>query len=54
MNFEQARYNMIEQQQRPWKVLDPEVSGEAARMGSAAFLDPQTRISPSRRGPPSI
>ncbi len=25
MNFEQARYNMIEQQLRPWKVLDPEV-----------------------------
>jgi protein-L-isoaspartate(D-aspartate) O-methyltransferase len=25
MNFEQARYNMIEQQIRPWKVLDPEV-----------------------------
>ncbi len=25
MNFEQARFNMIEQQLRPWKVLDPEV-----------------------------
>lgn len=25
MNLEQARYNMIEQQLRPWKVLDPEV-----------------------------
>ena len=25
MNFEQARYNMIEQQLRPWKVLDPDV-----------------------------
>lgn len=25
MNFEQARFNMIEQQVRPWDVLDPEV-----------------------------
>lgn len=25
MNFEQARYNMIEQQLRPWKVLDADV-----------------------------
>ena len=25
MNFEQARFNMIEQQIRPWEVLDPEV-----------------------------
>lgn len=25
MNFEQARYNMIEQQIRPWMVLDPDV-----------------------------
>lgn len=25
MNFEQARFNMIEQQLRPWNVLDPEV-----------------------------
>ncbi len=25
MNFEQARFNMIEQQIRPWDVLDPEV-----------------------------
>lgn len=25
MNFEQARFNMIEQQIRPWNVLDPEV-----------------------------
>ncbi len=25
MNFEQARFNMIEQQLRPWKVLDPDV-----------------------------
>ena len=22
MNFEQARYNMVEQQIRPWEVLD--------------------------------
>ena len=25
MNLEQARYNMIEQQLRPWKVLDQDV-----------------------------
>ncbi|MFT5452026.1 MAG: protein-L-isoaspartate(D-aspartate) O-methyltransferase, partial [Enterobacterales bacterium] len=25
MNIEQARFNMIEQQIRPWKVLDPQV-----------------------------
>lgn len=25
MNFEQARFNMIEQQIRPWEVLDPDV-----------------------------
>jgi protein-L-isoaspartate(D-aspartate) O-methyltransferase len=25
MNFERARYNMVEQQIRPWEVLDPEV-----------------------------
>ena len=27
MNIEQARFNMIEQQIRPWEVLDPEVLG---------------------------
>ena len=25
MNFEQARFNMVEQQIRPWEVLDPRV-----------------------------
>ena len=25
MNIEQARFNMIEQQIRPWNVLDPDV-----------------------------
>ena len=25
MNFQQARFNMVEQQIRPWKVLDPQV-----------------------------
>jgi len=25
MNFEQARFNMIEQQIRPWNVLDGEI-----------------------------
>ena len=27
MNTEQARFNMIQQQIRPWEVLDPEVLG---------------------------
>ena len=27
MNFEQARFNMVEQQIRPWEVLDPGVLG---------------------------
>lgn len=27
MNYEQARYNMVEQQIRPWEVLDPDVLG---------------------------
>jgi protein-L-isoaspartate(D-aspartate) O-methyltransferase len=27
MDMEQARFNMIEQQIRPWEVLDPEVLG---------------------------
>jgi protein-L-isoaspartate(D-aspartate) O-methyltransferase len=27
MNFEQARFNMVEQQIRPWEVLDPDVLG---------------------------
>ena len=25
MNFDQARFNMVEQQIRPWEVLDPRV-----------------------------
>jgi protein-L-isoaspartate(D-aspartate) O-methyltransferase len=27
MNFEEARFNMVEQQIRPWEVLDPDVLG---------------------------
>ena len=27
MNFEQARFNMVEQQVRPWEVLDEQVLG---------------------------
>ncbi|MEO6749488.1 MAG: protein-L-isoaspartate O-methyltransferase, partial [Casimicrobiaceae bacterium] len=27
MNYEQARFNMVEQQIRPWEVLDPDVLG---------------------------
>jgi protein-L-isoaspartate(D-aspartate) O-methyltransferase len=42
MDMEQARFNMIEQQIRPWEVLDPEVldvlaAGQARRLRSGAL-----------------
>ena len=33
MNLEQARFNMIEQQIRPWNVSDPEVLRLRGRAG---------------------
>lgn len=38
MNVEQARYNMIEQQIRPWDVLEPSVLGLLARVRREDFV----------------
>jgi len=38
MNVEQARFNMIEQQIRPWDVLDPGVLALLARVRREAFV----------------
>lgn len=38
MNTETARFNMIEQQIRPWEVLDPDVLGLLARVCREDFL----------------
>lgn len=38
---EQARFNMIEQQVRPWNVLDPKVLDLLARMRREDFVAPQ-------------
>jgi protein-L-isoaspartate(D-aspartate) O-methyltransferase len=38
MNFEQARYNMIEQQIRPWEVLDQRVLDTIAEMRREDFV----------------
>lgn len=56
MNIEQARFNMIEQQIRPWEVLDPAVLALLARMRredfvpqahrSLAFVDTQVPLGP--------
>ncbi len=43
MNFEQARYNMIEQQIRPWNVLDPAVLGLLAMVRREDFVPPAYR-----------
>ena len=40
MNFEQARFNMVEQQIRPWQVLDPEVLAVLSQV-------PRERFAPS-------
>ena len=39
LNFDQARYNMIEQQIRPWDVLDPRVLEVMTRIPREAFVD---------------
>jgi protein-L-isoaspartate(D-aspartate) O-methyltransferase len=39
MGLEQARYNMIEQQIRPWDVLDSEVLGLMSRLPRDRFVD---------------
>ncbi len=43
MNFEQARFNMIEQQIRPWEVLDQQVLEVLAKIRREAFVPEQYR-----------
>ena len=43
MNVEQARFNMIEQQIRPWEVLDPAVLALLGRVRREAFVPPAHR-----------
>ncbi len=43
MNFEQARFNMIEQQIRPWEVLDQQVLDVLARVPREAFVPERYR-----------
>lgn len=43
MNIEQARFNMIEQQIRPWDVLDQQVLDRMTRIPREAFVAPQLR-----------
>ncbi|MEO5771977.1 MAG: protein-L-isoaspartate O-methyltransferase, partial [Burkholderiaceae bacterium] len=43
MNTDQARFNMIEQQIRPWEVLDPEVLSLLARVRREDFVPPGAR-----------
>ncbi len=43
MNFEQARFNMIEQQIRPWEVLDPRVLDVLSKVPREAFVPKQYR-----------
>ena len=43
MNIEQARHNMIEQQIRPWEVLDQRVLDLIARIPREDFVPPQHR-----------
>ncbi|OHC63815.1 MAG: protein-L-isoaspartate O-methyltransferase, partial [Rhodocyclales bacterium GWA2_65_20] len=40
MNYEQARFNMIEQQLRPWKVLDQKVLDELFLVKREEFVPP--------------
>jgi protein-L-isoaspartate(D-aspartate) O-methyltransferase len=43
MNFERARYNMIEQQVRPWSVLDPNVLRTLGAIPREWFVPPDYR-----------
>ena len=43
MNVEQARFNMIEQQIRPWGVLDAHVLDLLAAVRREDFVPPQHR-----------
>lgn len=44
MNIEQARYNMIEQQIRPWEVLDQRVLDVMTEVPREQFTPPQYRL----------
>jgi protein-L-isoaspartate(D-aspartate) O-methyltransferase len=48
MNVEQARFNMIEQQIRPWDVLDAHVLELLAVVRREDFVPPAHRESPER------
>ena len=41
MNFEQARFKMVEQQIRPWKVLDPQVLAVLGAVPRELFTPPE-------------
>ena len=41
MNFEQARFKMVEQQIRPWRVLDPQVLAVLGAVPRELFTPPQ-------------
>lgn len=41
MNFQQARFNMVEQQIRPWNVLDPHVLAVLGAVPRELFTPPQ-------------
>lgn len=43
MNIEQARFNMVEQQIRPWEVLDPDVLGLLFQVKREDFVPPEHR-----------
>jgi protein-L-isoaspartate(D-aspartate) O-methyltransferase len=43
MNVEQARYNMVEQQIRPWEVLDQQVLDLLLKVKREEFVPPQYR-----------
>jgi protein-L-isoaspartate(D-aspartate) O-methyltransferase len=43
MNIEQARFNMIEQQIRPWEVLDPDVLALLSEVKRENFVPPEHR-----------
>ena len=43
MNYEQARFNMIEQQIRPWEVLDNQVLSLLAVVKREDFVPPAHR-----------
>ena len=43
INYTQARENMVEQQVRPWDVLDPRVLSVIGRTPREDFVDPAYR-----------